>query len=123
MARLDIYAKMELLLSLTLESEDVLIGRSPQCAVQLPSDRVSRIHAIIRRKGDGWEVEDRSTNGTRHNHEMVEGTAPLEEGDRLYIGDYVIVYQGDDASDPGAEPDQTVFTKLPPMWDPPTSDE
>ena len=70
-------------------SADVVVGRSPQHAtVILPSERVSRRHAVIRQTAAGIEIEDlRSRNGTFVNGERLEGTTTLKSGDTIVIGD------------------------------------
>ena len=70
-------------------SAEVVVGRSPQHAtVILPSERVSRRHAVIRQTAAGIEIEDlRSRNGTFVNGERLEGTTTLKSGDTIVIGD------------------------------------
>ncbi len=98
MPRLDFYVEQQLFLKIKLGTGDVLLGRGPDCQVQLPRDRVSRRHAVIRPSADGdHEVENLSANGTRLNAAMVEVPTRLVAGDRLYIHDYVILYQPDGA--------------------------
>ncbi len=97
MPRLDFYIDQKLFVRIRLGAGDVLLGRGTDCQVQLPRDRVSRRHAMIRPVADGYEVENLSTNGTRLNAVMLEEPARLAAGDRLYIHDYVIIYQPDDA--------------------------
>ena len=70
-------------------SAEVVVGRSPQHAtVILPSERVSRRHAVIRQTAAGIEIEDlRSRNGTFVNGERLEGSTTLSSGDTIVIGD------------------------------------
>jgi pSer/pThr/pTyr-binding forkhead associated (FHA) protein/DNA-binding CsgD family transcriptional regulator len=45
--------------------EEIVIGRTVTAGVHIDDPRVSRIHAVIRRRDDAWELEDhRSANGT-----------------------------------------------------------
>lgn len=97
MPRLDFYADYKLFVKIRLEESDVLIGRSEECTVQLPDERVSRRHAVIRKDDGGYTIEDLSRNGTRVNARMVHEATPLAPGDRIYIERFVIVYQPDDA--------------------------
>ncbi|MBV8952388.1 MAG: FHA domain-containing protein [Actinobacteria bacterium] len=47
------------------DDEEVVIGRTVTAGVHVDDPRVSRIHAVIRRREDVWELEDhRSANGT-----------------------------------------------------------
>lgn len=80
-----------------LASEATLIGRSPECKVQLLSDdAVSRHHARVVLQGDTYVVQDGdqrgpSTNGTFVNGEQVSEKA-LQDGDRLRIGKTELVF-------------------------------
>ena len=48
-----------------LTKEEIVLGRLPECDIQLNSNMVSRRHALLRRVGSGYQVEDLgSTNGT-----------------------------------------------------------
>ena len=109
MPRIDLYANMELVVKLKLGSGSILIGRSGDCDVQLPNDRVSRQHARIDHTGDSYEIADLSANGTRLNARMLTGTDRLAPGDRIYIEDYVLIYQPDDAPAEKLEEDSTIL--------------
>ena len=58
---------------------------------------VSRHHARIepREAGSYW-IEDLSVNGTRLNAAMLEERTRLSPGDRIYVEDFVIIFQPDD---------------------------
>ena len=69
------------------------IGRDADNFVQLPDRMVSKHHAVIHTKQDGWEIEDLgSTNGT-----FVKGTrvkvSALEQGDAVTVGPFNLVFQ------------------------------
>jgi hypothetical protein len=83
---------------------DHLIGRSPDCCLQLDHPSVSGRHASVRWNGDVWELQDLgSTNGTYLDGVRVEiGSRPqLKEGSVLSFGvdstEWVLV----DACSPG----------------------
>ncbi|SDO88625.1 regulatory protein, luxR family [Nakamurella panacisegetis] len=78
--------------------DPVRIGRDETCEVQLPGDpTVSRLHAILRTQDGHWVVQDGgSRNGTYLNGRKVSGPAAIRSCDRLLIGDYVVVFQGDE---------------------------
>ena len=98
MPRLDLYVRENLLMKLKLGEGEVLIGRGEDCDLQLPNDRVSRHHARIRpadRRAGGYEVEDLSSNGTRINAHLAADSGRLTPGDRIYIENYVFIYQPD----------------------------
>jgi pSer/pThr/pTyr-binding forkhead associated (FHA) protein len=109
MPRLDFYVNFKLFVKVKLEASDVVVGRSSECTVQLPDERVSRRHAVIRRSGDHYTIEDTSTHGTRVNDIMVTEPAILNPGDRIYIQQYVIMYQPDDATPAQFNEDETVL--------------
>jgi len=97
MPRLDFYANFKLFVKLQLQETEVQIGRASECTVQLPDERVSRVHALISKREDGYWLEARGRHGTRINHVQVEGSVLLEPGDRIYIERFIIVFQPDDA--------------------------
>jgi two-component system, NtrC family, response regulator AtoC len=69
------------------EGIDVTFGRSRGATFTLDHEKVSRMHARVRRVGDIIEIEDlKSRNGTRVNGDKVEGIHQLEHGDELSIG-------------------------------------
>ena len=96
MPRLDFYSNFKLFVKVQLEESDVLIGRSSECTVQLPDERVSRVHAVISKRDGGYSLQDHSLHGTRLNHTVVEGPVELKPGDRIYIEGFIIVFQPDD---------------------------
>lgn len=62
-------------------------GRSEDNAVVFKDIGVSTHHAVIRKDGAFWVVEDLgSTNGTWLNHKRVEGPTVVKEGDLLQMG-------------------------------------
>jgi len=75
------------------EGVDVTFGRSRAATVHVDSEKVSRLHAKVRRSGDDIEVEDLgSKNGTRVNGDKIEGPRKLANGDELQIGSiYAVV--------------------------------
>jgi hypothetical protein len=72
-----------------LGSEDVTIGRTPSNTIQLTEQNVSRSHAKLVVRDDGWLVEDLgSYNGVRVNGVDIDGPTLLRERDLIQIGDY-----------------------------------
>src|SRR5262245_45296870 len=70
---------------------DSLLGRSPECLIVLPSERVSREHAVVRRIHCGLEIEDLgSRNGTWVNGSRIRRATVLEQGDEVQLGDDVL---------------------------------
>lgn len=75
-----------------LDGERISVGRSPECEIFLDDVTVSRRHAVLVRRGDGFAIEDEgSLNGTFVNRKRVEN-AELEDGDELQIGKYRLTF-------------------------------
>jgi hypothetical protein len=63
------------------------VGRDRTCDVVLPDRTVSRLHAVLRKFGDEWFVEDlTSTNGTRVNGIRIRAATVVRAGDSLGLG-------------------------------------
>jgi pSer/pThr/pTyr-binding forkhead associated (FHA) protein len=65
------------------------IGRSRECDIVLGDSNVSRKHAEIRPRGDGWTITDLgSTNGVRVNGRQARANdaQPIASGDALAVG-------------------------------------
>lgn len=68
--------------------EELLLGRAPECQVQVNDPFASARHARLVPRGEGVWLEDRgSTNGTYLGAEVVKGGVMLPEGGRFSIGD------------------------------------
>src|SRR6185436_17288297 len=71
---------------------DVTFGRSRGATVHVESEKVSRMHARVKRTGDLIEVEDLgSRNGTRVNGDKIEGIVKVTSGDEIAIGAIIAV--------------------------------
>jgi pSer/pThr/pTyr-binding forkhead associated (FHA) protein len=71
---------------------ETTIGRSPDCGIFLDDVTVSRKHAVLVARDDGFFIEDQgSLNGTFVNRKRVE-SALLEDGDELQIGKYRLTF-------------------------------
>jgi hypothetical protein len=65
---------------------ELLVGRHPSCDVILGDTSVSRRHARLTFRDEGWVLQDLdSTNGTRVNGVLV-GRSRLHPGDQLALG-------------------------------------
>ncbi|MGN1442916.1 MAG: FHA domain-containing protein, partial [Acutalibacteraceae bacterium] len=63
------------------------IGRSNLCDIVLGYNSVSRAHAVISRRIDGWYIFDLMTkNGIEINGKKLEKSATIQNGDVLTIG-------------------------------------
>jgi pSer/pThr/pTyr-binding forkhead associated (FHA) protein len=97
MPRLDFYVDYKLFIQFSLKDSDVVLGRGSECTVQLPDRSVSRQHPIIRKRSDGYWLEDTSKHGTRVNATMIAAPTLQQHGDRIYIANFCITFQPDEA--------------------------
>ena len=68
----------------------LVLGRAARCDVVLTGRHVSRAHAALVRRSDGWWVEDLgSRNGTWSSGERV-ARRRLVDGDVLLLGDEAV---------------------------------
>jgi pSer/pThr/pTyr-binding forkhead associated (FHA) protein len=78
--------------SFPVDGERMSIGRRPDAEVFLDDVTVSRDHALLIRRGDGWHLDDLgSLNGTYVNRQRIESQR-LDEGDELQIGKYKLTF-------------------------------
>ncbi|MBN2191887.1 MAG: GGDEF domain-containing protein [Polyangiaceae bacterium] len=76
-----------------LDGSTTRIGRGADNQIVLEGDSVSRRHAHIERRRDGWWlVDDNSTNGTYVNEEQIEGQVLLRNSDRIKIGPTILKF-------------------------------
>ncbi|MBV1859419.1 MAG: penicillin-insensitive murein endopeptidase [Nannocystaceae bacterium] len=74
-----------------IEPDRINIGRDPHNELVLEDDAVSREHCLIEREGHAIVVKDRGTpNGTFINNEFLSEPQQLHEGDRVYIGPFLL---------------------------------
>lgn len=70
-----------------------VVGRSRRCDIVLTDPNVSRQHAEIRRRDDGFLLVDLgSTNGTRVNRRDVKQVV-LQHGDRIELGTTELLFE------------------------------
>lgn len=70
--------------------EGLVIGRHPACDVVITDETVSRRHAQLTFRDEGWILQDLdSTNGTRLNGQNV-GRCRLRPGDQLGLGSQLL---------------------------------
>jgi pSer/pThr/pTyr-binding forkhead associated (FHA) protein len=75
----------------TLDSEEIRIGRSKDCAITVDDSYVSEQHARVYRTDEGWVVADMgSTNGTYLNRNKLTAPTAVQPGDQLGIGKTVV---------------------------------
>ena len=78
--------------SFALSGDRLSIGRRPDADIFLDDVTVSRDHALLIRRADGYHLDDcGSLNGTYVNRRRVESVR-LEDGDELQIGKYKLSF-------------------------------
>jgi serine phosphatase RsbU (regulator of sigma subunit) len=76
-----------------LSRDETVIGRHPECHIQIDSNMVSRKHARVFRDGNRFLVEDLgSGNGTTVNGVRIVNATPLSHDDRIKLGPILIRY-------------------------------
>lgn len=77
-----------------LDGEAHEVGRDEDVAIRVDEPLVSRRHARVEKRGDGWVVVDLgSTNFTRVNGQRVRRERELEHGDELRFGRARLVFE------------------------------
>lgn len=73
--------------AIQIEGDQASVGRRPECEVRLADTSVSRLHARLEERSDGWHVIDNgSANGTFLDEQQVDD-ALLVSGSELRFGD------------------------------------
>jgi two-component system, cell cycle response regulator len=76
-----------------LDAPELVIGRSPDVAVAIPDESLSRCHARIVRMGSAFGIEDlHSTNGTFIDGQRVRALRPLEDDCRIFLGSRTVLH-------------------------------
>ncbi|MDB5388975.1 MAG: hypothetical protein JWM11_4621, partial [Planctomycetaceae bacterium] len=77
-----------------LIAAETVMGRHPECTIQLESNMVSRKHARVLRDGSGFFIEDMgSGNGTQVNGAKIEGKSLLRHEDRIKLGPILLRFE------------------------------
>jgi DNA-binding NtrC family response regulator/pSer/pThr/pTyr-binding forkhead associated (FHA) protein len=74
------------------------IGRATECDVSLPDPALSRVHAVVERRGDAFLLLDRSGRGTRLGGHAVH-EAPLLDGAEVTLGAWRALFRAEPATD------------------------
>ncbi len=81
-------------ISFRLTDDVTVLGRAPECQIQLDSNMVSRRHAQVTRDNNDYFVEDLgSGNGTFLNGKRVDERTPLKANDRLKLGPILLRFE------------------------------
>lgn len=76
------------------------IGRSARSDVCIPDAFASRLHAELRKEGEGYWLQDLgSANGTRYNGSLISNPIPVVSGGEIQIGETTLVFEDDVVED------------------------
>ncbi|HEX7829102.1 MAG TPA: SpoIIE family protein phosphatase, partial [Thermoanaerobaculia bacterium] len=82
-----------------LRGPTITLGRASECTLPIRDRYLSRRHAEILFADGQWLVRDcGSVNGTSLNGSKLSMTMPLRTGDRIGLGDTVVVFEPDESS-------------------------
>ncbi len=85
--------------TLRVTRDRLTVGRSRESDIHLPDQWLSRRHAEIQRRPEGFFVVDlKSKNGTLLNDRPVEGEARLTSGDVIVLGEHRLAFVEESAS-------------------------
>jgi len=74
-----------------LDKEVITVGRGPDCDIHLNDEQVSRYHGKFTRKGADLFYEDnKSSNGSYLNNNLVTGKKKVKEGDVIQVSSFVL---------------------------------
>lgn len=115
MLRLTLTKDGERLAEVDCKKDDIILGRGGEADVSIPSEAVSRRHARLTRRPDGWQVADLGAangvyvqkRGGSPERVVIERVVP---GDRILIESYVITFE--ESVDFDAVPARTGFEDL-----------
>ena len=86
----------------------VTIGRSRESDIFLPDQWLSRHHAEIVQRPDGYFVVDlQSKNGTLLNGQPIKEDGRLREGDIITLGEHTLTFVADEGTEEEFEPEGT----------------
>lgn len=91
----------------TFDQAEVTVGRVQGNDLMLPKGNVSKRHCRLERVDDNFVVTDQnSTNGTYVNRRRITQGTVVRQGDRIYIGDFILRIEegGADGSEEPLQP-------------------
>ncbi len=78
----------------TVQTDETVLGRHPECQLQINSNMVSRKHARVVKEGGRYLLEDLgSGNGTFLNGKKLEGPAEIKHDDRIKLGPILLRFE------------------------------
>src|SRR4029079_15551832 len=89
----------------TFDRNEINVGRVQGNDLMLPKGNVSKRHARLLYRDGRFIVTDlKSTNGTYVNGRKIAQATIVREGDKIYIGDFILRIDGGGAAGTEAEP-------------------
>lgn len=77
-----------------LQGEETVLGRHPECQLQINSNMVSRKHARVTKAGEKYLLEDLgSGNGTFLNGKKLEAPTEIRHDDRIKLGPILLRFE------------------------------
>jgi phosphoserine phosphatase RsbU/P len=97
-----------------LDRERTIIGRNPECDIHLQPKSVSRRHAAVVRRSDGYQLEDMgSTRGTYVNGQKVVRPMMLLDGNSIQVGEVMLTFSDRAVQiHEGSDEQSTVFATI-----------
>jgi len=89
-----VYGEGDLGKRFEINTDHTTIGRSAACTVCINDESVSRTHCFIDLQNDGSLAvrDNKSTNGTLINNNVVRGQQKLQDGDQLKLGGVIFKF-------------------------------
>jgi len=90
--------------ALSFDKDEISIGRVAGNDIVLPKGNVSKRHSKIVQREGRMEIADlKSTNGTYVNGRKIAEPILVSAADKIYVGDFMIVLEGEAALTPSGE--------------------
>ncbi len=78
---------------ITLDSAELIIGRAEDAGVRLASQRASRQHAVLTRRGGDYTIRDNESRNGVYLNGLKIYSALLRDGDIIQLSDCVFIYR------------------------------
>src|SRR4051812_18956665 len=106
--------------ALSFDKDEISIGRVSGNDIVLPKGNVSKRHSRIAHRDGRLEVADlKSTNGTYVNGRKIAEPIHVSSADKIYVGDFMIVLEGEAAAPANGHSDALVSSSRKPPVPPP----
>ena len=76
-------------------ASQIRIGQADECEISIKDSFISKLHAVISRRGSECFISDQSTNGTYINGVRIKDNTKLEIFDVIYTVGFKMVFLGD----------------------------